>query len=57
MKKIKARLLKDLTYISKCELKKGETIFIEKMPDNTNWVVDPKSHHTIRLFTHEFEVI
>lgn len=56
-KLIKAKLLKDLSYISGCELKKGEIIFIKHQSDNTNWVIDPKSNRTIKLFTHEFEVI
>jgi hypothetical protein len=56
-KLIKAKLLKDLTYISVFDLKNGEIIFITHQPDNTNWVIDPKSNNRIKLFTHEFEVI
>ena len=57
METIKAKLLKDLSYISKCKLKKGQTVFIKKFPDNTNWVVDPETNFTIKLFSHEFEKI
>ena len=55
MKIFKAKLLKDLSYISNCKLKKGEIIYINKLPNNTNWVTDPKSNHTIKLFSYEFE--
>jgi len=57
MKIFKAKLLKDLSYISNCELKKGEIVFIKKLHDNTNWVIDPKSNHTIKLFSYEFEEV
>jgi len=57
MKIFKAKLLKDLSYISNCKLKKGEIVYINKLPNNTNWVTDPKSNHTIKLFSYEFEEV
>ncbi len=57
MNMIKAKLLKDLSYISNCKLKRGEIIIINKMPDNTNWVIDSKAHYAIKIFKHEFETV
>ena len=57
MELFKAKLLKDLSYITGCELRRGEIVFMKKLPDRTNWVIDHKSNSTIKLFTHEFEII
>ena len=57
MKIFKAKLLKDLSYISNCKLKRGDLVYIKRNKDNTNWVIDPKSHCTIKLFSYEYETV
>ena len=57
MKIFKAKLLKDLSYMANCKLKRGDVVYIKRNKDNTNWVIDPKSHYTIKLFSYEYETV
>ena len=57
MKTFKARLLKDLTYINGCKLRKGVIISITRSEKKANWVIDADSNHMIRIFSHDFEVV
>ena len=57
MKTFKAKLLKDLTYISGCKLKKGEIIKITCSDNKSNWVINVDSNQLIRIFSHDFELV
>ena len=57
MKTFKAKLLKDLTYINGCKLRKGEIIDVTRSAKKSNWVVDADSNQLIRIFNHDFEVV
>ena len=57
MKTFKAKLLKDLTYINGCKLRKGEIISVTRSAKKSNWVIDADSNHLIKIFCHDFEVI
>ncbi len=57
MKTFKAKLLKDLTYISGCTLKKGSEVKITESSNRTTWVIDIKANQLIRVFNHDFETV
>lgn len=57
MKTFKAKLLKDLTYISGCTLKKGSLVKITESNNRTTWVIDVKANQLIRVFNHDFETV
>ena len=49
MKIFKAKLLKDLSYISNCKLKRGDVVYIKRNKDNTR-----SEEHTSELQSHSF---
>jgi len=57
MKTFKAKLLRDLTYIGTCSLKKGSIVNISQLSAMSNWILDTKSNQKIRVFNHDFEVV
>lgn len=57
MKTFKAKLLRDLTYINTCGLKKGSIVNIAQPSARSNWILDAKSNQKIRVFNHDFEVV
>ena len=57
MKTFKAKLLKDLTYISGCDLKKGSIVKVTQSSSRSSWIVNSKSNQIIRIFNYDFEVI
>ena len=57
MKTFKAKLLKDLTYISGCTLKKVSLVKISESNNRTTWVIDIKANQLIRVFNHDFETV
>lgn len=57
MKTFKAKLLKDLTYISGCSLKKGSLVKITESNNRNTWVIDVKANQLIRVFNHDFETV
>ena len=57
MKTFKAKLLKDLTYISGCTLKKGSLVRITQSSNRTTWIIDVKTNQLIRVFNHDFETV
>jgi len=57
MKTFRAKLLKDLTYISTCNLKKGAIVNISQLSNRTSWIVDTRLNQKIRVFNHDFEIV
>ncbi len=57
MKTFKAKLLRDLTYLSTCDLRKGSIVKISQPSGKTTWVVDSLKNQMIRVFNHDYEVI
>jgi len=57
MKMFRAKLLKDLRYISGCDLKKGSIVSVSQSSTRSNWVIDAKRKQRIKVFNHEFEVV
>ncbi len=57
MKTFKAKLLRDLTYIGTCSLKKGSIVNISQLSARSNWILDTKSNQKIKVFNHDFEVV
>ncbi|MCK4966518.1 hypothetical protein KAS50_05780 [bacterium] len=57
MKMFRAKLLKDLRYISGCDLKKGSIVSVSQASTRSNWVIDAKRKQRIKVFNHEFEAV
>jgi len=57
MRTFNARLLKDLSYITNCQLRTGAVVQITQMDNKTHWIIDPHSNQLIKLFQHEFQPV
>ncbi len=57
MKTFKAKLLKDLTYINGCNLKKGSIVKVAQSSSRSSWVVNVRSNQLIKVFSYDFEVV
>ena len=57
MKTFKAKLLKDLTYINGCKLKKGSIVKVAQSSSRSSWVVNVRSIQLIKVFNYDFEVV
>lgn len=57
MKMFKAKLLKDLRYISGCSLKKGSIVNVSQSSTKACWVIDIDRNLRIKVFNHEIETV